>query len=246
MVYCRPATFERRAAAEGVRVCHGSSLAVRPVFEDLGARDHGATAAPHAAARQAIRNLQDRRWASGVAARASAQLAAGRERARLGLVPRFAARRAAHARLAFVDEPQRHDHVDHDEPRQRAPRRPQARQRRIARRNARRAPRRVSAARGAGSRARAFVADRSPCPRSRSRRSTPRYAARTLPRRAGDSSPTAVATAASENRSTGRRASRPSRCAAATARQHRREPHRAHGREARGDRRRRAPGRTRT
>src|SRR4029453_8652107 len=42
-----PRDFQRRAAAEGGRVCHGSSLAVRPAFkEEWGARNHGATAVP--------------------------------------------------------------------------------------------------------------------------------------------------------------------------------------------------------
>src|SRR5688572_6041821 len=46
VVYCRPATFSVARLPKVFGCVMGSSLAVRPVVWDRGARDHGATAAP--------------------------------------------------------------------------------------------------------------------------------------------------------------------------------------------------------
>ena len=226
MVYCRPATFSVARLPKVFGCVMGRlSLCARTVSEGgrEGSRSHCRTA----------RGVRDRLSAiynvsvvvgSGVTARCrvtrrgSAELAARRERSRFGLVPRAAAWRTAHAQLAFVDETKRHEHVEHEEARERCDHR-----RRVARAprrspESRRAPRRASAARGAGSRARACAAGRSPFRRSRSRPRCPRYAARTILRTAADSSLTEGATLASEAPARRSRASLANRRVGATHR----------------------------
>ena len=177
-----PRDIERRAAAEGVRVCHGSSLAVRPVV--MGLRARGITEplrAPPSAARQAIRNLQSHAATSG-AGHATRSLVSRwplwsyrtRRPARTPALPSRtttagAARRGSAAspssmrRSGSITSTTRNRDSD-------AARRARTDSARRRSQESHRAVRRASAARGAGSRARAFAADRNPFPRSPSTR----------------------------------------------------------------------------
>src|SRR5574338_1690170 len=101
MVYCRPATFSVARLPKVFGCVMGRlSLGARISWR-VGATDHGATAAPHAAYAtgypQSITSTDGRERSCDLGARRSAELAAGRERPCFGLVPRASAWATPHA-----------------------------------------------------------------------------------------------------------------------------------------------------
>src|SRR5262249_3567920 len=130
----------RLQASRGCRSCSDVSWAVSRCAPELpklgmGARDHGATAAPPEARAtgypQSTRSELDRER-QAAASISSGELAGRRERACFGFVPRIPAIHAAHARFTFVDESKRQCDVEHEEAREEAATRTRALERGVA------------------------------------------------------------------------------------------------------------------